>query len=588
MAPSRSPEQRLSGMGVSEGVAIGHAVVIARRDIEVFRIPIDEDAIKSEVERFRAARDETLKDIRRTRSGIGRLFGDELGAIFEAHALLLGDRTFVAAIERRIERDRINAEWAVHETALELSGRFASMKDEYLRERGQDLEDVSRQLLRALQGISHHDVSEVHGDVVLVADDLVPSEAIRLGRGNVVGFVLESGGRTSHTSIIARSLGIPAVAGAHGATTLATDEDPIIVDGTAGEVVLHPTDETLASTDLLRRRERREADSASKVSAAPDLCTTLDGVEVELMANIDLPEELESARHNGARGVGLYRSEFLYMETDPNLPSEEDHLRMYRKIIEASAPFPATVRTYDLGGRKLAREMMESFEENPVLGLRGIRLTLARPQIFRLQLRALLRAATHGDLWIMAPLVSRVEEIRSLRAALAQAEEELDAEGVPRAGSYRLGIMVEVPAAAMIADILAREVDFFSIGTNDLIQYSLAVDRNNRQVADLYEPMHPAILRMLRLISDNGRDAGIPVSICGEMAADEKLTPLLLGLGIRRLSAHPRSLPKLRRVISAVDCSHLKRVAMACCDEPSALEVAKRLRDELPEIYTER
>ena len=571
--------KRLTGIGVSDGIAIGRAIVVAKREIEVFRIPIPEESVEREVDRFRSACDQTKRSIQRTRGNVGRLFGQELAAIFDAHQLLLGDRSFVDEIERGIRRERVNAEWAVHETSLELARRFARIDDEYLRERGQDLEDVSRQLLRTLQGLEQHEVSEVAGDVILVADDLVPSEAIRLGRANVVGFVIELGGRTSHTSIIARSLGIPAVAGVAGVTQLVTDEDPIVIDGNLGHVVLHPTKLVLGRYSGERLAEERAAEAEVESREAP--ARTRDGVEIEIMANIDLPEELDELAGTGARGVGLYRSEFLYMETDPQLPTEEDHLRIYRRLLEAGSPFPATIRTYDLGGRKLAREMMDSAEENPVLGLRGIRLTLARPQVFRVQLRALLRAAPHGDLWIMAPLVSRVEEMRALRAALDETAAELERAGVAHGTRYRLGMMVEVPAAALMADAFAREVDFFAIGTNDLIQYSLAVDRNNRQVADLFQPLHPAILRMLRSVIESGRGAGIPVSLCGEMGGDERYLPLLVGLGLRRLSVHPRAVARLRRRVATLDAAALATAAAGCCDLASAAEVESYLNSKL-------
>lgn len=575
MSP-KSRTRRLRGMGVSDGIAIGRAVVIAKRDVEVFRIPIPEDGIDDELLRFRSACEETKRGIQRTRGSVGRLFGQELAAIFDAHQLLLGDRSFVLEIEKRIRRDHVNAEWAVHEASLELARKFARIDDEYLRERGQDLEDVSRQLLRTLQGISQHEVSEVEGDVVLVADDLVPSEAIRHGRANVVGFVIESGGRTSHTSIIARSLGIPAVAGVEGVTGMLTNQDPIVVDGREGLVLLHPAASDLESYQRARAAfARTEARTARGDATAP--VVTRDGVEIELLANIDLPEELEEMTTSGAHGVGLYRSEFLYMETDPRLPTEEDHLRMYRRLLDSASPHPAVIRTYDLGGRKLAREMMESAEENPVLGLRGIRLTLARPQIFRLQLRALLRASTHGDLWVMAPMVSRIEEVRALRSTLDDVAAELDREGVRRGRGFKVGIMIEVPAAALIADQLAREVDFFAIGTNDLIQYALAVDRNNRQVAGLYEPLHPAILRMLRSVVESGRSAGIPVSLCGEMGADVRYLPLLIGLGLRRFSVHPRSVSKLRKAAATVESSIMTAIAARCCDAASAEEVLQLL-----------
>lgn len=577
MAP-RTRTRKLRGIGVSDGIAIGRAVVVAKREVEVFRIPIPEAEIDQELARLQAACDETKRSIQRTRSSTGQLFGPELAAIFDAHQLMLGDRSFIVEIERRIRKDRVNAEWAVHESAVELARKFARIDDEYLRERGQDLEDVSRQLLRTLQGFSQHEISDVEGEVILVADDIVPSEAIRLGRANVVGFVIAAGGRTSHTSIIARSLGIPAVAGVEGVTGLVTNEDPIVVDGREGLVILHPGPDV-----LLRYTGEREAEATALATEAPaprrdEAIVTRDGQTLELMANIDLPEELDEFVLSGARGIGLYRSEFLYMETDPRLPTEEDHLRLYRRLLASAAPCPATIRTYDLGGRKLAREMMESSGENPVLGLRGIRLTLARPQIFRVQLRALLRAALDGELWIMAPLISRIEEIRELRATLGEVGAELEREGVQYGRNARIGMMVEVPAAAMLADRFAREVDFFAIGTNDLIQYSLAVDRNNREVAHLYEPLHPAVLRMLRSIVQSAATAGIPVSLCGEMGGDERYLPLLLGLGLRRLSVHPRAVGRLRRLAVQLDTTQLEAVAAACCDLASATEVEKYLR----------
>lgn len=574
------PMITLQGLAAAHGVAIGRAVVIANRALEVFRIPIAEGETGAEVARLKSACSATQQQIQRTRARASHLFGQELAAIFDAHSLLLSDRMFLDQVERRIIDEQVNAEWAVHETSRELAKRFSAIENPYLRERGQDLEDIGRQLLRVLQGIAHHEISDIEGDVILVADDLVPSEAIRLGRDKVVGFAIEAGGRTSHTSIIARSLGLPAVTGLEEVTDYVTNSDPVIVDGRAGVVILHPTPEVLAQYEQLRS-ELTAGRYGSAVSRDAAPCTA-DGVEVELMANIDLPEELAQLGRIGARGIGLYRSEFLYMETDPNLPTEEDHLRVYLRLIEATAPFPAVVRTYDLGGRKLAREMMESVEENPVLGLRGIRLTLARPQIFRTQLRALLRAAAAGDLWIMAPMVSRIEEVEALRAVLAETAAELAREGIAHRAAVKVGIMVEVPAAAVIADSLARAVDFMAIGTNDLIQYSLAVDRNNRSVASLYEPVHPAILRMLRFVIESADAAGIPVSLCGEMGADAQMLPLLVGLGLRRVSASPSAIPALRQKLAGLHAGELAGVAKACCAAASGSEVY-RLLAELPE-----
>ncbi len=571
------PMITLQGLAAAQGVAIGRAVVIANRALEVFRIPISADETEAEVERLRSACSATQRQIQRTRAKASHLFGQELAAIFDAHSLLLSDRMFLDQVERRIVDEQVNAEWAVHETSRELAKRFTEIENPYLRERGQDLEDIGRQLQRVLQGIAHHEIADVAGEVILVADDLVPSEAIRLGRDKVVGFAIESGGRTSHTSIIARSLGLPAVTGLEGVTDYVTNSDPVIVDGRTGRVILHPTPEVLAEYERLRAELMAASYLVADSRERPAM--TADGEAVELMANIDLPEELPQLGRVGARGIGLYRSEFLYMETDPNLPTEEDHLQVYRRLIEAAAPFPAVVRTYDLGGRKLAREMMESSEENPVLGLRGIRLTLARPQIFRTQIRALLRAAEAGELWIMAPMVSRVEEVEALRQFLADACAELAREGLAHRPGVPVGIMVEVPAAAIIADSLARSVDFMAIGTNDLIQYALAVDRNNSSVASLYEPAHPAILRMLRFVIESAGAAGIPVSLCGEMGADAQLLPLLVGLGLRRISASPGALPALRRKLAGLRACDAARIAVACCEAGSGREVYQLLAE---------
>jgi len=576
MTQSR-PMITLQGLAAAQGIAIGRAVVIANRALEVFRIPISADETEAELQRLKSACTATQRQILGTRAKASALFGQELAAIFDAHALLLSDRMFLDQVEQRIVDEQVNAEWAVHETSRELVKRFSEIENPYLRERGQDLEDIGRQLLRVLQGIAHHEIADIAGDVILVADDLVPSEAIRLGRDKVVGFAIEAGGRTSHTSIIARSLGLPAVTGLEEVTDYVTNSDPVIVDGGAGCVILHPTPGVLAEYE--RRRAELTAERSVVEASRERPAATADGEAVELMANIDLPEELPELGRVGARGVGLYRSEFLYMETDPLLPTEADHLRIYCRLIAAAAPFPAVVRTYDLGGRKLAREMMSSAEENPVLGLRGIRLTLARPQIFRTQIRALLRAAATGDLWIMAPMVSRLEEVEALRRFLAEASEELKREGLDHRAAVRVGIMVEVPAAAIIADSLARAVDFMAIGTNDLIQYALAVDRNNRSVANLYEPAHPAILRMLRFVIESAGAADIPVSLCGEMGADAQLLPLLVGLGLRRISASPRALPGLRRKLAAIRKDEASRIASACCDAGSAAEVYRLLAE---------
>jgi phosphoenolpyruvate-protein phosphotransferase (PTS system enzyme I) len=576
--------QQLEGLGVSEGIAIGRAVCIETRAQDVYRFPLPEGQVEAELERFRSATERALEEVEELRCRVGSDLGADLAGIFEVHALVLRDRFLLEGIEERIRAEHVNAEWAVWETAAELRGRFAILQQGGPRDHAADMQDVARHLIRALQGISHHELSEIAGDVIVIADDLTPSDAVRLGRQGVVGFVVEAGGRTSHTAIIAHSLNIPLVTGLPGITRLAAHEDPVIVDGTSGTVVLHPTPEVI---DEHERRQRDYAQRALLLLATRELkAATRDGTVVQLMANVDLVEEIDEARRYGAQGIGLYRSEFLYIERSPELPTEEDHFEVYRRLVEGMSPHPVVIRTFDLGGRKLAREVMDTGEENPVLGLRGIRLTLARPQVFRTQLRGLYRAAAHGNLWVLLPLVSTVDEVRAFRAFADEVIGELEQEGKSFNRDLKLGVMIEVPSAALIADHLAAEVDFFAIGTNDLIQYSLAVDRNNEHVTHLYQPLHPALLRMIRFVVEQADAHDIPVSVCGEMAADPLGAAALIGLGIRRLSVSPRRVPEIKTQIRALDLGKLEAQMPRCTDLPTAAEVEECLRGILERRVT--
>ncbi|MBV8199391.1 MAG: phosphoenolpyruvate--protein phosphotransferase [Acidobacteria bacterium] len=567
--------QVIRGMGVSSGVAIGRSVIIETRAQDIYRLPIQDDQLDAEVARLREAVAYARQDLERTRGEVGEDLGSDLAGIFDAHLLLLSDIKFLGRMEERIRTQKVNAEWAVHKTAEELDQRFAQMDNAYLRERGADLTDVARHLLRCLQGTSHHETSELAPDTIVVADDLTPSDAIRLGRQRVLGFAIESGGRTSHTTIIARSLNLPAVAGLTGLTKQLVDDVPLIVDGEQGTVTLYPTPEVVEHCRT--RRFDLQCRDRDLMMTRELAAVTRDGVAVSLMANIDLPEEVEEGVCFGAAGIGLYRSEFLYIEKSPLLPSEEEHVAIYRKLVEAAAPHPAVIRTYDLGGRKLAREVMETHEENPVLGLRGIRLTLSRPDIFRTQVRALLRAGLFGELWVMLPLVSTLDELRRFRAFTAEMAGELEREGLPFQRNQRLGVMIEVPAAAVMADMLAREADFFSIGTNDLIQYSLAVDRNNEHVASMYQPLHPAILRMLRHVIDSARAANIDVGLCGEMGGDTRHALLLVGMGLRRLSMSPRRIPEIKTWLRRMAAGELAELALRCMSFSTAGEVQQQV-----------
>ena len=546
MAGIKSP-QLLEGLGVSPGVAIGRAVCIESEALEVYRFSLPADTVEAEIDRLREATEQARAELLTTRGKAEEEMGEELAAIFDAQALLLSDKALLSRVEKRIRDERVNAEWAVHKEAEELTKQFEGLEDEYFRARGDDLRDVARHLLRALQGVAHHELAEMGDAVIIVAHDITPSEAVRLARQHVVAFALETGGQTSHTAIIARDLNIPLVAGLSGVTQLVTDDDPVVIDGSAGRVILHPSAAQL--DDYSSRREAIDELERAQLAIQDLPAVTRDGVLVNLMANVDLSEEISDAQRFGADGVGLYRSEFLYIERSPNLPTEDEHFQVYRNLLDAMDPDPVVIRTYDLGGRKLARDVMDTQEENPVLGLRGIRLTLARPQIFRTQLRALYRAAVDRDLWILLPMVSTLDEVHQFKAFAGKIQAELQRDGVAFNPDCKVGAMIEVPSAAMIADLLAREVDFFSIGTNDLIQYSLAVDRNNEHVSYLYRPLHPAILRMLRFVLQSAREVGVDVSMCGEMASDPLYSPLLLGMGLRRLSLTSRAIPEVKSQI---------------------------------------
>ena len=573
--------EEVQGLGVSPGIALGAAVCMETAEDGVIRIPLEEAAVEAEVGRLYEAVESSREELAVTRAKARQVLGEELAAVFDAHALLLTDRALLERIERQIREEQVNAEWAVHRTGEELGERFLAIDAPHLRERYEDLRDVTRYLLRCLQGLDHHhDISEVEGEVVIVAHDLTPSQAVRLGRGRVVGFAVETGGPTSHTAIIARALAVPLVAGLPGVVARVTQQTPIMIDGDRGVVVLDPTAERIADYhSAVRRRDQQDSDRAATRSLP---CESQDGVRISLLANIELQEEIAQARRYGAEGVGLYRSEFLYIERTPELPDEDEHLATYRRLIETMSPHPVVVRTLDLGGRKLAREVLHTEEDNPVLGLRGIRLTMARPEIFRVQLRGLFRAAVHGPLSIMLPMVTTVTEVREFRVFAGEILDELRREGTTCCDDdYRLGAMIEVPSAALTADAMVREVDFVSIGTNDLIQYALAVDRNNEHVSHLYRPLHPAILRMIRFVLDAADAAGVEVSLCGEMGSDARAAALLVGMGLRRISLSPRMIPEVKTRIRRLNVAQMARTAEESLNCGTAEEVEELLSQAL-------
>ncbi len=573
----------LSGIAVSPGVATGRAVLWLSRNDASPRRALETDEIALEVDRFRAAARAAVEEIERTAEEVNHRLGPEYAAIFHAHALFLQDRTFLGPIERRIAADSVNAEWAVSAVTESLAERFRDLPDENLVHRAADLEDVARTLRRHLgdTGVSQSRMEDLEGEgIVLVADDLTPSDAVRMPRQRVVGFVTERGGRTSHVAILARSFGLPAVVAVPRLLASIGEGDRVIVDGTEGVVWKEPTDDLVA---LFEDRKSREADRQRSLRerSVSGAVRTLDGHELAIRANIELAGEISDVLEFGADGVGLFRSEFLYLSSPGSeFPDEATQAEIYRNALVRLAPRPVVIRTWDLGGKKGSGKLAGMDETNPVLGLRGIRLCFKRPAMFRTQIRALLRAASSGDLRILIPMISGIEEMRRVRTLVDEAREELRSEGVTVPDRVPLGSMIEVPGAAIMADLLANEVDFFSLGTNDLIQYTLAVDRANETVSELFRPHHPAVLRLIAGVAEAARQAGKPVAVCGEMAGDPIFFMLLLGLGIREFSMGPRSVPSLKEVARTLSTAGAQQVARAALTLATADEVAVLLSRE--------
>ncbi|MGA7616597.1 MAG: phosphoenolpyruvate--protein phosphotransferase [Thermoanaerobaculia bacterium] len=582
----RSEVRTYKGVGVSPGIAIGRALIIESEVGAAYRIPLKEQDVSGELERFDEALEKTKEDLRELKAKVTRSMGDEYASIFEAHGMILGDPAFTENVTRKIEDERVNAEWAISSVREELEARFESFENEYLRDRREDIKDVSESLLRNLSGISHHELSEIDHDVVILADDLTPSDTVRFNRRPIVGFATASGGRTSHTSIIAKSLFMPAVIGVPRLTTVVDNDELVIVDGYEGTVLVAPTP---ALIQEYRSRETRHQEYEKQLLQNRDLETvTKDGRRLSLQANIELIEEIKDAQRFGAEGVGLYRSEFLYISKSPQLPTEDEHYELYVKLAEAMKPNWTVIRTFDLGGKKLAREVMGSKEDNPVLGLRALRLCMKHRDMFRTQLRALLRASAHGNIKIMFPLVTGIQELRQVKTLIREIRTELDEQGIPYDKDLEIGIMIEVPAAAMIADLLATEADFFAIGTNDLIQYSLAIDRSNENVAYLYEPLHPSVLRLIKYVIDAGKHQGIEVSLCGEMASDPLYSIILVGLGLEIFSMNPSNIPVIKNVLRSVKYKECRRIAEAALQKKTAQEIEEFVIESVATRFPEK
>lgn len=577
MSPSR-----LKGLGVSPGIAIGEPIVQETRPISVLRIAVADSHVEEEVQRFDRAVEATQQTILENRDRAARQMGAEYAAIFEAHHLIASDPSFLDPVRAKIRDENVNAEWAVDQVLAGFVARFEALPDAYLSERKLDVMDVAQQIMRSLHGHNLTNLANLDRQVVLVADDLPPSTAVKLPLNKILGFVLEMGGPTSHTTIIARSLGIPVIVGAHGACKAGLKCSKIILDAFEGKILFEPDPAEVAE---YRSRQNEYLEQQADLQRYRTLPTiTRDGHEVQLFANIDLLPEVSGAVHWNAAGVGLYRSEFLYMQRTPVLPTEDEQVESYRTLVEAMGGAPVTIRTFDLGGKKLAREVMGPDEGNPVLGLRGIRLCFSKPDFFKTQLRALLRVAGQfptGQLKILFPLISCIEELRIAKLLVRRFNDELEAEGLPHRPDVPIGAMVEVPSSAVMAKELARETDFLSIGTNDLIQYSLAVDRSNELVAELYRPTSPAVLRMISSVIKTGAEQGIDVSVCGEMAADPLMVPMLVGLGLQKFSMNPQAMPVVRSLVRQLSYRETVSLAREALRKATAREVEEYLLERL-------
>jgi phosphotransferase system enzyme I (PtsI) len=546
----------LNGIAASSGVAIGKVFVLEEDDFLIIKKEIPVSKIKQEINRLEIAMSKTKKELEKNQKELNKVLGENYAKIADAHLLILNDPMVKSEVEKMINSG-VNAEYAVHEVVEKISKTFDSMNNDYFRERKNDLLDVAKKVLSNLLGKKKKTLTDLEENSIVFAKTLTPADTITMKEGMIKGFVTEIGGKTSHTALVAQSLEIPAVVGLRDITHKVKQGMSVIVDGNLGLVILEPSKETLEN---YKREYEKQVSNKKELEKFKDLpAITLDGREVVLGANIENPEEARSALRHGANAIGLYRSEFLFL-SGKGFPSEEEHYRNYTAVAKMMMPYEVIIRTMDLGGDKIARLGLMDIgrEANPFMGLRAIRFCLKYPEIFKAQLKGILRASVHGNVKIMYPMISRISEIRDANRILEQAKEELKKEGKKFKDDIEVGVMIEVPSAAIISDVIAREVDFLSIGTNDLIQYTMAVDRVNSDVAHLYSPMHPAILRLLKTIIDSAHAAGKNVGMCGEMAGDPAYTAVLLGLGLDEFSMSAVQIPKVKKIIRNISKTEAK------------------------------
>jgi len=571
----------LKGIGVSPGIVIGKVFLLDSEDVVIPKRQISESQVSKEIAKFKDALTQARSEILRIQKKISDEIGAKHSDIFNAHLLILEDRALIEEIINRLKNEKVNVEYVFSEVFKKYSQIFSRIDDEYLKERISDITDVGKRVLRHLLGRQRRTLANLAIERIVVAYDLSPSDTALMRKEKVIGFITEIGGRTSHTAIMARALEIPAVVGLGNIRNQIRPDDTLIIDGSEGEVIVNPDRATIEHYQQKRDKFAKFIKGLNKLKKLP--AQTLDGHQIELAANIELPDEISSVIAHGADGVGLYRTEFFYMNRK-DLPTEGEHFQAYRQLAEEIFPHSAIIRTLDLGGDKFLSHLEIPREMNPFLGWRAIRFCLARPDIFKVQLRAILRASAYGRLKIMYPMISGLEELKAANKILEEVKEDLRQTKVSFDEEMEIGAMIEIPSAALTCDILAKEVDFFSIGTNDLIQYCLAVDRANEKIAYLYEPTHPAILRLLKSIIDAAHNAGIWVGLCGEMGGDPVLTVLLLGLGLDEFSTSALSILEIKNVIRSVSLKEAQQITEHALNLSSAKEIKEFVAEKVKKI----
>lgn len=566
----------MKAVGTSPGIALGKVLVYKEPEITVNKQKIENSnheieklkkAIKKGTDEIHELYEETLKNV-----------GEKEADIFNAHKMMIEDPDFIDNIKTKIKEEKVNVEWAVKEVANNYISMFENIDDEYLKERALDLKDVSKRLLMILLGIERANLKSLNEECIIIAKDLIPSDTAQMDKDMVIGIITELGGKTSHTSIIARSLEIPAVAGIKDITNIAKNGDMVIIDGDDGLVLLNPTEEEIKT--YRSKKEIYEEFKSKLQEMKGKKSISKDGVKVEIAANIGSPEDIEKVIENDGEGIGLFRTEFLYMDND-RLPTEDEQFQAYKIVAEGLEGKPVVIRTLDVGGDKDIPYLNLPKEMNPFLGYRAIRLCLDRTDIFKTQLRALLRASAFGNIKIMFPMISNIKEVREAKKILEELKGELRNENISFNEDIEVGIMVEIPSVAIHSDIFAKEVDFFSIGTNDLIQYTVAVDRGNQDISHLYNQYHPAVLRLIKMTIENGHKEGIWVGMCGEVAGDEKLIPILLGMGLDEFSMNPSSILKARWIINNTSKIEIEPMIDKILNFATAEDVEKFLDEKI-------